>query len=147
MLPPVRKKIEYEKVVEDEWLSGIIDEIEYDLEHKSTFKGQEKVGPAIKIKMILDGYKFPKSSGWLSFNYSDKSNLYKTFICGLVDNPKPYMTFDPDFLKGMKIKCMYGANPNNPEYQKIVRIKPVGDKVKADAEPPESAIPAEEVPF
>lgn len=147
MLPPPRPKMEYEKVLEDEWIPGVIDEIEYDLERKSTYKGQERVGPAIKIKMVLEGYKYPKSSGWMSFIYSEKSNLYKTYICGLVANPKPYMDFDPDALRGMKIKCMWGTNPNNPEYQNLVRIKPVGEKVMADTKPPENAPESEQIPF
>lgn len=145
MYPPKRAKLEYERVVEDEWISGTIDEIEYDLEHKSMFKGQEKVGPCVRIKLILDGYQWPKSSGFISFNYSDKSNLYKTYICSLVETPKPYMEFDLDLLKGMKIKAMYSANPNNPEYQKLVRIKPVGEKIKSDAPAPEKE--AEGIPF
>lgn len=148
MLPPPRPKLEYEKVVVDEWLPGVIEEIEYELEHKSTFKGVEKVGPAIKIKISLDDYKYPKSSGWMSFNYSAKSNLYKIYICGLVADPKPFMEFDPDALKGMKIKGMWETNPNNPEYQNLVRIRPVGEKVKATAAPPEIEAPDEaEIPF
>lgn len=147
MLPPPRPKMVYEKVTEDEWLPGVIEEIEYDMEHKSTYKGVEKTGPAIKIKMVLDGYKFPKSSGWLSFIYSEKSNLYKTYICGLVANPKPYMNFDPDLFKGMKIKCMWETNAKNPEYQNLVRIRPAGEKITAESEPSEEAPPAEEVPF
>ncbi len=147
MLPPSRPKLEYEKVVVDEWLPGVIDEIEYDMEHKSTFKGVEKVGAAVKIKMVLDGYKFPKSSGWMSFIYDEKSKLYKTFIVGLVDNPKPYMEFDMDALRGMKIKGMWENNPKNPEYQNLVRVRPVGDKVQASAEPAEDAPEASEIPF
>lgn len=148
MLPPPRPKLVYEKVVEDEWIPGVIDEIEYELERKSTYKGQEKVGPAIRIRMVLEGYKFPKSSGWLSFIYSDKSNLYKTYICGLVANPKPYMDFDPDVLKGMKIKCMWETNAKNPEYQNLVRIRPVGEKITAELpteEVPEASV--DEIPF
>lgn len=137
MLPPPRPKLEYERVVVDEWLPGVIEEIEYDMQRKSTYKGVEKVGPAIKIKLFLDGYKFPKSSGWMSFIYADKSKLYTTYIVGLVENPKPYMDFDPDVLRGMKIKCMWETNPKNPEYQNLVRIRPVGAKISFAAEPPE----------
>lgn len=147
MLPPLRPKLEYEKVLVDEWLPGMIEEIEYDMEHKSTFQGKEKVGAAVKIKMVLDGYKFPKSSGWMSFIYDEKSKLYKTFIVGLVDNPKPYMEFDMDSLKGMRIKGMWENNPKNPEYQNLVRIRPVGEKVPAGAVPDEDAPEAEPIPF
>lgn len=150
MLPPPRPKMEYEKVIVDEWLPGIIEEIEYDMERKSTYQGKEKVGPAIKIKMVLDGYKYPKSSGWMSFIYSEKANLYKTYICGLVENPKPFMNFDPDVLKGMRIKTMWETNPKNVDYQNVVRIRPEGQKVVAAAEPPEEVVgePTEDpIPF
>lgn len=148
MMPPPRPKLAYEKVLVDDWLPGVIEEIEYDLDHKSTYKGQEKTGPAIKIKLTLDDYKFPKSSGWMSFIYSEKSNLYKTYICGLVANPSPYMKFDPDALKGMRIKCMWETNPKNPEYQNLVRIRPVGEKiVTTQLEPSEDAPAEEEIPF
>ncbi len=147
MRPPPRAKLEYEKVAVDEWITGAIEEIEYDMEHKSTWQGKEKVGPAVKIKMVLDGYKFPKSSGWLTFNYSDKAKLYKTFIIGLVADPKPFMDFEMDSLKGMKIKVMYENNPKDPQYQNIVRVRPVGEKIEANAEPSSDAPEAEEVPF
>lgn len=147
MLPPPRPKLEYEKVVVDEWLLGEIQEIEYDLEHKSTFNGKEKTAPAVKIKMTFDGYEFPKSSGWMSFIYDEKSKLYKTYIVGLVANPVPYMEFDLDALKGMKIKGMWETNIKNPEYQNLVRIRPVGEKVAATAEPAEDAPEADPMPF
>jgi hypothetical protein len=147
VLPPPRQKLEYEKVVVDEWLPGVIEDIEYDLQRKSMWKGQEKVGPAIRIKIVLEGYKFPKSSGWMSFVYADKSNLYKTYICGLVADPKPFMKFDPDLLKGMKIKGMWETNPKNPDYQNLVRIRPVGEKISAGEQPPADAPEPEEIPF
>jgi len=145
MLPPPRPKPI--KVQEDEWIAGEILDIEYEMEHRSMFKGKERVAPAVKIFMQLEGYDKPKSSGWLTFNYSEKSNLFKTYVLPLVEGAKPFMEFDLDNLKGIRIKTMWETNPKNPDFQNLVRIKPVGDKVKADAEPPESAIPAEEVPF
>ena len=134
MYPPPRPKLEYERVKEDEWLEGTIDDIEYDLERKSMWKGQEKVGPAVRIKMSFDGYKYPKSSGWLSFVYAAKSNLFKTYIVPLVEDAKEFMKFDIELLKGLRIKAMWETNPNNPDYQNLVRIKPVDGKVKASEE-------------
>lgn len=148
MRPPPRPKLEYEKVVVDEWLPGVIEEIEYDLEHKSTYKGVEKVGPAVKIKIVLEGYKYPKSSGWMSFIYDDKAKLYKIFILGLVANPKAYMEFDLDKLKGMKIKGMWETNPKDPEFQNLSKIRPFGEKIVTEnAVPEENAPDADEIPF
>ena len=48
MIPPRR---EFEKVAVDDWLSGDIADIQYDLKHQ--FKTSE--GPAVKIKINLFG--------------------------------------------------------------------------------------------
>lgn len=144
MRPPPRPKMEYEQVVVDDWIKGTISEIEYDLEHKSMYKGVEKVGPAVRIKLSLDGYKFPKSSGWMAFVYTAKANLYKTYIGQLVKDPKVDMKFDLDLLKGMPIKVMF---VQNDEYQNVSQIRPLGEKIAADLEPAEDAPEAEEIPF
>lgn len=144
MRPPPRPKMEYEQVIVDEWIKGTISEIEYDMEHKSMFKGVEKVGPAVRIKLTLDGYKFPKSSGWMAFVYTAKANLYKTYITQLVKDPKVDMKFDLDLLKNMPIKVMF---VQNDEYQNVSQIRPLGEKIAPDLEPAEDAPESEEIPF
>lgn len=144
MLPPPRPKIAYEQVVVDEWIKGTISEIEYDMEHKSMFKGVEKVGPAVRIKLTLDGYKFPKSSGWMAFVYAAKANLFKTYISQLVNDARTDMKFDLDLLKDMPIKVMF---VQNDEYQNVSQIRPLGEKINANTEPAEDAPEAEEIPF
>lgn len=145
MLPPPRPKIAYEQVVVDEWIKGTISEIEYDLKHKSMFKGEQKIGPAVRIKLTLDGYKFPKSSGWMAFVYTEKANLYKTYIKQLVEGAYVDMKFDIDLLKDMPIKVMF---VQNEEYQNVSQIRPLGEKIVAEAEPPEEVAPDEAViPF
>lgn len=144
MLPPPRPKIDYEQVVVDEWIKGTISEIEYDMEHKSTFKGVDKVGPAVRIKLALEGYKFPKSSGWMAFVYTEKANLYKTYIKQLVDNAQVDMKFDLDLLRNFPIKVMF---VQNEEYQNVSQIRPLGEKFASDAEPDVQAPEAEEIPF
>lgn len=144
MLPPPRPKIAYEQVIVDEWIKGTISEIEYDMEHKSMFKGVEKVGPAVRIKLTLDGYKFPKSSGWMAFVYAAKANLFKTYISQLVNDARTDMKFDLDLLKDMPIKVMF---VQNDEYQNVSQIRPLGEKINANTEPAEDAPEAEEIPF
>lgn len=122
MIPPRR---EFEKVAVDDWINGEISEITYDLKHQ--FKTSE--GPAVRIKINLFGYKFPKSSPWMLFSYSKMSNLYILFIDPLVEGAREHMNFDLDQLKGMKIKIMFEAKG---EYQNIVRLRPSDRKVKPD---------------
>lgn len=118
----------------------MIEDIEYDLEHKRVWKGEEKVGPAVRIKIQLEGCKFPKKTPFMSFNYSEKANLYKIFLKGLVEGAVPDMEFDLDALKGMAIKAMYVANG---EYDNLTMIKPAKAKLPRESQPAET----DEVPF
>lgn len=140
MKPPIRPKIEYEKVAVDEWVSGEIEEIQYNMEYKSSWEGKEKVGPAVRLKFKLDGCQWPHYSRWMSFNYGEKANLYKKYVSQLVEGAAPDMEFDLDALKGMKIKTMWA---NDGDYQKLEMIRPVEKKIPFTAEPKEE----EEIPF
>lgn len=119
------RKREYEQVAVDEWLVGEIADIQYEQDHESMYKGVKKVGDAVKIYIKLDGYRDKKSTGWWSFNYAEKSNLYNIFIKALVPNAAPNMLYDLDNLKGMKIKAMY---TQNGEYQNLSMVRPLISK-------------------
>ena len=142
MRPPKR---EFEQVAVDEWLKGEIVDVQYEQEHEFTFKGVKSVGPAAKILIQLDGYKDKKSTGWWSFNYSEKSNLYKFFIQPLVKNAAPNIDFDLDNLKNLRVKVMY---TQAGEYQNLMAVRPADDKVLSSYTPPvEKAPNDDEVPF
>lgn len=144
MKPP---KKEFEQVKVDEWITGEIVDIQYEKEHEFTYKGNKSVGPASKILIRLDGYKDKKSTGWWSFNYSEKSNLYKFFINPLVEGATPNMDFDLDNLKHLRIKVMY---VQNGEYQNLMAIRPIDSKIvsgRGDSETHETPPTDDEVPF
>lgn len=142
MRPPKR---EFEQVVVDEWLTGEIVDIQYEKEHEFTYKGNKSIGPAAKILIQLDGYRDKKSTGWWSFNYSEKSNLYKFFIHTLVEGASPNMDFDLDNLKNLRIKVMY---TQNGEYQNLMAVRPVDKKVLPGApSATREDSPDDEVPF
>lgn len=122
MMPPKR---EFEKVEVDTWINGVITEIIYDMKH--AFKNSE--GPAVKIKISLVGYKFPKTTPWMLFSYAKKSNLYILFIEPLVEGAYEYMNFDLDQLKDAQVKIMF---EQKGEYQNILRIRPLESKIKPD---------------
>lgn len=131
MKPPARVN-NYERIpVYDEWILGDISEIEYDMEHKRVWQGKEIIGPAVRFKFTLEGCNFPHGTPWMSFGYSEKHNLYKKIICGLVENPKPDFDFDLDALRKLKVKTMW---TQNGEYDNLEMIRPVGAKVAATAE-------------
>lgn len=125
MMPP-RK--EFEKVKVDEWINGEISEITYDMKH--AFKKSE--GPAVRLKIAMSGYKFPKPTPWMLFSYSKMSNLYILFVEPLVEGAYEYMNFDLDQLKGMKVKVMF---EQKGDYQNILSVRPLNGKVKPDVVP------------
>lgn len=132
MKPPQRAKTEFERVPKyDEWINGKILDIEYDENHKSTYQGEEKIRPAVRIKFGLEGCQFPKRSRWLTFSYGEKANLYKQFVSVLVEDAKPDMDLDLDAIKGLAVKTMWSEDG---EYDKLEMVRPLGEKLKPAAD-------------
>ena len=147
-MPPLRK-MEYEKIKTDDFVTGEIKEIRYDLEHKFTYQGKEKINPACRIVFKVDGYKFDHITPWMTFNLSEKSNLFKKYVSPLVDGATEYMEFDLDQLIGMKVKMLWA---DKGDFQHIETIRPLGDKVipgqvKKVVDDLAEAIGDDEVPF
>lgn len=146
MKPPARAKTEFERIPKyDEWIEGSILDIAYDPERKRSFNGEEKVGPCVRFKLGLKGCSFPHYSKWMTFNYSEKSNLYKNFVLPLVEGAEEYMDLDLDELKGMEIKTMWSEDG---DYDKLAMIRPRVEKIKiAPAPKTEQEKDDNEVPF
>jgi hypothetical protein len=125
MIPPSRK-LEYEKIKTDDFVTGEVKEIKYDLEHKFTYQGNTKIAPACRIAFRVDGYKYDHGTPWMSFNLDEKSNLYKKYVSPLVVGAEPYMEFDLDNLIGMKVKMLWA---DKGDFQHIETIRPIGEKV------------------
>lgn len=161
MKPPPRPKTDYERIPSDEWITGIIEDIQYDMEHKTSHKGVDKIGPSIRFKFKLDGLQRSHSSRWMSFTYFAKGNLYDKYLKNLIENAEPDMDFDLDKLKGLKIKTMWTANgefDNLEQIRAMVKFpwKSAGTAVKEAAteaqapidEPPEEVGEGpDEIPF
>jgi hypothetical protein len=134
MRPPARS-VTFEKVLIGDFITGIIERVEYDENH--TFKGFEGKADsqALAIRFIfkLDGYEFPHRSRWMRFNVGEKANLYKKYISKLVNNAKPDMDFDLDVFNGMKIKTIW---EENGDYQNLESIYPIGPKITVSELPP-----------
>jgi len=137
MKPPRREKTDYELVRTDDFVKGVIEDIDYDLEHKFGFKGKdkngkqvntEKVGPGVRFKFTLEGCKFPHYSRWMWFSYGDQTNLFSKYIMSLVEGAEKDMEFDLDLLKGMKVKTLWKEKNN---FQSIDTIRPLEGKILA----------------
>lgn len=129
MRPPKREKINFERVSIGEMITGTIETVQYDNEHK--FKGfsggPDTVQPAVRLKFKLNGYEHPHYSRWMKFNLGEKANLYKKYVSKLVENASPDMDFDLDVLNGMAIKTVWSENG---DFQNIDAIYPAGPKIK-----------------
>lgn len=135
MIPETSKKTEFEKVKTDDFIVGVIEEVQYDKAH--VFKGfqgaEDKVAVGVRFKFKLEGYKYLKTSRWMKLNLGEKSNLYKIMVC-LVEGLEPEQRIDIDVVKGMKVKTLW-AEKN--DFQFLDKIRPVGAKVKAPLHPEE----------
>lgn len=150
MRPPQK---EFEKVSVDDFVNAEIADIKYDEQHEfSTFNSDEKtIGCGVQFTLNISGLNEPKKTRWFKFSYDDRANLYKLFVAPLVEGAAPYMEFDLDQIKGMKIKMLW-KNDKDPRYQSIETVRPIGPKVvpnlpqpsRPDAEPD---IDDEKVPF
>lgn len=119
--PPPREKIEFERVNEENWVTGIIFEVQHDPEHKTTYKGEEKIRDCVRFKFQLDGYEHYHYSRWMTFSYDERSNLYNKYLCSLIEGAQPDMDFDLEELNGMRIKTMWTTKN---DFQSIELIRP-----------------------
>ena len=136
MKPPKREKKAFERVPKyDEWISGVIQEIEYDENHEKKFNGETKTISAVRFKLELKDCEYPKRSRWLTFSYAEKANLYRMFISQLVENAEPDMDFDLDELKGFEVKTMW-TKSDDGEFDNLAMIRPLGDKYDPENQEP-----------
>ncbi len=130
MKPPPRTKMDYERVETNDWTTGVIDEIQRDEERDTGFKdkktGEEVVRDCVRFKFKLEGYTYPHYSGWMSFGYGEKFNLFKKYITPLVKGAQPDMDFDLERLKNFPIKIMW---VNNGDYQNVEMVRPLKELI------------------
>ncbi len=125
MAYPPKRNVQYEKVKIGELIPGVIQEIEYDNEHKFNYKGQESIGPAVRFKFRLESYSYLHGTRWMKFSVGEKANLYKQIISKLIKNARPDMCFDLDELKDMPVKTIWSENN---DFQNLDNVYPLGDK-------------------
>lgn len=138
MLPPKR---EFEKVKTDDFVTGFIEKVEHEKEHE--FKGPDgtKINEGIRFVFLIDGMKYPKKTGWLTFSYNEKSTLYSKYLVSLVEGAKPNMNFHVEQLQGLKVKMLWKENPKNTDFQVLDSIRPAdGKKIVPVNEPDESPV-------
>ena len=124
-VPSQQKRYIYERVAVGEFIAGVIDDIQYDSEHKVRFKEEIQEKEAIRFVFLLDGYTYRKYSRWMTFNTGGKSNLFKKYVSKLVANARPNILFDFDELKNLPVKTLWG---NQGDFQNLESIFPIGEK-------------------
>ena len=139
MRPPKRSTVDYERVkAYDEWLPGVIQDVQLEENRKSGFKnedGSEQIKDMIRFKFALDGHSFPHRSRWMSYTFGEKSNLYLKYLKYLVEGAQPDMKFDLDLLKGFKVKTMWSENG---DFDNLEQVRPLASKCPATGNPLES---------
>ena len=131
LTPQKRSEIEYERVKVDDWINGTIVDIQYEAEHKSSYKGEEKIYPAVRFKFDLEGCEFAKYSRWMYFGYGEKTNLFKKYLSNILEDMKPDTEYDIYNLKGLKVKTMWAntISKSGDVYQHIEMIRAI-EKLK-----------------
>ena len=126
-MKPERKKMDYEKLKIGEFITGIIEEVQYDKEHLfKGFQGKEDTTQmAVRFKFKFDGYNHPHYSRWMKFMYASKANLYVKYVSKLVDNAQPDMELDLDLLQGLEVKTIW---VENGDFQNLESIFPLNKK-------------------
>lgn len=136
MKPTPRPKIQYEKVRTDDWVEGIIEDVQRDEKRDTGFKdeetGEPKIVDCVRFKFKLNGYQHPHYSRWMSFSYHEKSNLMKKYLMSLVDGATPDFDFDIEALKGFGVKLMW---QDNGDFQNVEMVRPLNGKLKGSEIP------------
>lgn len=136
-VPPVFG--DYEKVKCDDFVNGIIEEVQENEKHEFKFQGKVTVFHGIRFKFILDGYEYPHFSRWNKFNLGDQSNLFNKYLLALVEGAEPvkdkdskFNGFDIQQLTGMAVKTLWKEKNG---FQSVETIRPLNGKIvpKLDA--------------
>ena len=125
MFQPEREKADpksFEQVKVNDLLPTTIEAVQYEEAH--AFKGfqgkADTIQPGVRFKFLIDGYKFPKYSRWMKFNYSEKSNLYSKYLKPLVEGILPDAKFDIDNLINLRVKTLWKQNGDFQNLELIV---------------------------
>ena len=128
--PNPSKKMDYEKVNIDEWISGEIEEVQARLNKEKKFTdrktGESGIREAeeVRFKFKLDGYEYAHYSRWNTKSLNDKSNLVKKYLRNLIPDLNPQEAVDLSVLNGMRVKTMWDEQLfNGNMYQFIANIK------------------------
>lgn len=121
------QKLEYEKVAVDEWLTGHIEEVQYN-EHREYNHKNEETGarekltaPHVRFKFRIDGYEYPHYSRWMKASTYEMSNLYSKYLKYLCpQHDCQDQVIDLDLLTGAQVKLMW---ENNGDYQNITQLR------------------------
>jgi len=123
----------YEKVQIDEWISGIIVDVEFRTNKEKKYfdkdSGETKTRTAEELKIIIDlqGYEYKKSTPWMTISTHPKSKLFGV-LRGIDPTFAENGKTDILSLINLPVKLMYDEAPNKSGegmWQSISKIKPI----------------------
>ena len=118
------QKIDYEKVIIDEFINGEIQEVQEfkdvekdfmvdkEIEDEEGNITTQKVKETRKINQVrfkfkLEGYQYPHYTRKMTASVNEKSNLFKLLQMIYGEKLVPDIGVNLDLLKGLKVKVMY----------------------------------------
>ena len=67
-MKPTKKPIEYEKITTNDFVVGVIEDVLYEKDHEFKYQGESKKSEAVRLKFHIDGYKYSKSTPWMTLS-------------------------------------------------------------------------------
>ena len=127
------KKMEFEKVAIDEFINGLIVDVQERKGIKKDYKdndtGETKTRTIDQVRFIfqLEGYEHNHYSRWNNLSTNERSNLYLKYIVPLFGGKyPPDSSLDVEKLKGLKVKVRWDETPikgTNDMFQFVDKIR------------------------
>ena len=140
-----REKMEFEKVILDEWVEGTISDIQEFKDVEKIYKNKEtgEMEPRkidqVRFKLTLDGYSFPHYTRKMTQSMNERSNLFIFLQQIYGQNIVPDVGVELDVLKGLRVKTMWNEVP-----MKEGGVFQYPDKIRPLSPPPAIWVPHDE---
>jgi hypothetical protein len=125
---PSKKLFVFEELPANIYINGLIVKVKREENH---LKKDGTTADQVQIRYTVEGAKSERSTTWMTFSYSEKSNLYKMWVRPLVAGAFEYMEFDLQELEGMPAQFMFDEafEEAGKMKQYLAKVIPQGSKL------------------